>query len=1082
MKTILSIIKHELKTRVFTWMSLIFFIMLVFQSVWYTKGAFDYYVNDGILMNAPTIVYRNYAGLGMLMVIIIAIVTGGVLYKDIQHKTAQWVYSMPVNEKHFFIGRYIAAFLYLMIIGTGLFIGMLLVPYSGIGEAHRFGPVPIGQMFHAILFFFIPNILVYVSLIFASIVFSKRMAVGYLASFVLVMLFVVMQVSYEGGGGSLVYFYLDPSGYVSVENYMDYLTTPQKNTEYIKITGYILANRLVWLGIALLLFILAYRKFSFKDFVNAGSSTKTKTKVVDVPNKVNSGMLPKVHISQTFKDYVGKLFRLSKLELLNIVRPSSFKIILLIMMLMILLQNLLFNTSYYIGNEMPLTSNMTFFRLPWGVFITMLLMIWSGELFFKEKTVKIWQITDALPVPVWVTQVSKLIATYGLALILCLGFIVVGVFSQIIEGGFSLIDIKQYIIDILGFRLGFINFIFQISLVFFVAGLTGNRFLTHILTVGYFLINIISFDMGLFEQIRHGYALVPGVQDFSEVSGYGILSKSAYWFATTWALLAITFVLLGILFWHRGTGKKWYRKLLGNQLNIGSKIIAILFFAGFVGMQFYLNQEIYTNGNFTLLGEQEAIDADYEKKYKYIAKKQQPKYQQIDLTLDYYPDKRKVDYQANINLTNKNVDTLFLTFKDFITIHKITLNDSDLQKVSEDIDHHIIGYLVPKAIQKDSLLTLNLKATKQYTGLSQSELQPDITKNGSFAPIKEFLPVIGYDSDVELTENRKRQDNGLEKLTSRMANTDDKNALLQNVYSPDANRVTGSITISTNVEQTAIAPGEEVKTWKENDRNFCEYVIRSPLPFNWCVGTANYKDYIKDSHNGVAYKIYADAKHHFNISFYQDAIKKSITYYQSIFQGFSPKELRFYEINKWNDEDFYAFANVIAISEKEGWFANTGYMAEKAYIYQTIAAQMAKLWLNNRMQIANVQGADMLRVAIPEALALNFVENELGKEAVKHILKKKKDKYGKDRNNEPNTEQPLIYADGIDYLEANKGAISLYNVSKEIGTDLFNKSIKDYLNRNTNRLIVFKKFYQQLLKPVPESKKAETQKMFEKME
>ncbi|PKV49237.1 ABC-type transport system involved in multi-copper enzyme maturation permease subunit [Aquimarina sp. MAR_2010_214] len=1082
MKTIFSIIKHELKTRVFTWLSLIFFIMLVFQGIWYTKGAFDYYVNDGVLMNAPAIIYQNYAGLGMLMVIIIAIVTGGVLYKDIQHKTAQWMYSMPVNEKQFFVGRYLAAFLYLMILGTGMFVGMLLVPYSGIGEAHRFGPVPIGQMFHAILFFYIPNVLVYVSLIFASIVFSKRMAVGYLASFVLVILFVVMQVSYEGGGGSLIYFYLDPSGYVSVENYMDYLTTAQKNTEYIKITGYVLANRLIWIGVALFLFILAYRKFSFKDFVNAGSSTKTKIKVIDAPNKAKSSILPKVNISQTFKDFVIKLFRLSKLELLNIVRPTSFKIILFVMILMILLQNLLFNTSYYIGNEMPLTSNMTFFRLPWGVFITMLLMIWSGELFFKEKTVKIWQITDALPVPVWVTQVSKLIATYALALILCLGFVVVGMFSQIIEGGFSLIDLKQYAIDILGFRLGFVNFVFQISLVFFIAGLTGNRFLTHILTVGYFLINIISFDMGLFEQIRHGYALVPGIEDFSEVSGYGILSKSAYWFAAMWALLATTFVLLGVLFWHRGVGKKWYRKLMGNQLSIGSKIATILFFAGFIGVQFYLNQQIYANGNFTLSEAQEALDADYEKNYKYIAKKSQPKYEKVDLIMDYYPDIRKVNYQVNIKLTNKNVDTLFLTFKDFITIHKIALNGKDLQKVSEDIDHHIIGYLVPKATQKDSLLTLNLQATKQYIGLSQSELQPDITKNGSFAPIKEFLPVIGYDSDIELTENRKRQDNGLEKLGSRMANTDDKKALSQNVYSPDANRLTGSIIISTSLEQTAIAPGEIVKSWKENERNFYKYVIDSLLPFNWCVGTANYNNYVQDNYGGIKYQIYADAKHHFNISFYQDAIKKSITYYQSVFQGFSPKELRFYEINKWNDEDFYAFANVIAISEKEGWFANTKYMAEKAYIYQTVAAQMAKLWLNNHMEIANVQGADMLRVAIPEALALSFVENALGKEAIEHIIKKKKDKYGKDRNNEPNVEQPLIYADGIEYLEANKGAIKLYNLSKEIGDDLFNKTIIEYLNANSNHLIVFEELYQQLLKTVPKVKKEAIKTTFETVE
>lgn len=105
MKTILSIIKNELKQRLFSWVTLIFFLMLVFQGIWYTKGTFDYFSNDGVLMNSPSIFYRNYAGMGMLMIIIIAVATGGVLYKEIQYKSAQWTYALPIKDKHFFLGR-----------------------------------------------------------------------------------------------------------------------------------------------------------------------------------------------------------------------------------------------------------------------------------------------------------------------------------------------------------------------------------------------------------------------------------------------------------------------------------------------------------------------------------------------------------------------------------------------------------------------------------------------------------------------------------------------------------------------------------------------------------------------------------------------------------------------------------------------------------------------------------------------------------------------------------------------------------------------------------------------------------------
>ena len=214
---------------------------------------------------------------------------------------------------------------------------------------------------------------------------------------------------------------------------------------------------------------------------------------------------------------------------------------------MVFMQNVLFNSNYYISAEVPLTSNMTFFRLPWGVFIVMLLMIWSGELFFKERTVKVWQITDALPVPVWVTQLSKFMASCGLAFVLCMSFVAIGLVSQTLLGGASLIDLKQYAIDVFGYRWGFVNFVFEIALVFFIAGLTGNRFLTHILSVGIFLFLVISFDMGLMEQIRYGFAMTPGVEDFSEMSDYGILKPSANWFALLWGVLSVAFVMLGNL-------------------------------------------------------------------------------------------------------------------------------------------------------------------------------------------------------------------------------------------------------------------------------------------------------------------------------------------------------------------------------------------------------------------------------------------------------------------------------------------------------------------------------------------------------
>ena len=76
--------------------------------------------------------------------------------------------------------------------------------------------------------------------------------------------------------------------------------------------------------------------------------------------------------------------------------------------------------------------------------------------------------------------------------------------------------------DMLGYNWGWLTYVFWIAVVFFVAGLTGNRFLTHILSVGAFLLVILAFELGLAEQTIYAYAAVPGLEDYSEISEYGI--------------------------------------------------------------------------------------------------------------------------------------------------------------------------------------------------------------------------------------------------------------------------------------------------------------------------------------------------------------------------------------------------------------------------------------------------------------------------------------------------------------------------------------------------------------------------------
>lgn len=1062
---IASILKHEIKNRFTHWTIFLFYGLLIFQGIWYTKGTFDYYVNEDLMMNAPAIFYRNLAGGGILLIIVVAVISAPFLFKEIQHKTGQWLFTNPIDEKKFFFSRFLAAFSINALIALGYVIGMLLVPYSGIGEAHRFGTAPIGQLIHGFVFLLLPNILLLGSLVFFALVFTRRSAAGFLAVILTVITFLLMQTTAETSGTTPFLMVAEPFGFVAVENAIAYMDVTERNFSYLKFTDYLIANRLLWTGFSLLLFFLAYRKFNFKYFLKPASAKKEIT-TNDSKAKTFSKLKEEYDLKEdySFSTFLKKLLSLSVLEIKNITRPTGFKVIIGIVVLMNILQNLLWNDSYYIGNTEALTFTMTQFRLSYGVFIIILLMVLSGELFFKDRTVKFWQIADTLPIPIWTVTLSKFIAMTVVAFVLASVFALTGIGAQLVKGGASLIDLSLYVYDNLGYNWGWLTYVLHIALVFFIAGLLKNRIATHIVSVGYFFFVVLTFELGLAEQTIYAFGAVPGLEDYSEMSGYGIWKIAAKWYFLMWALLSVCFILLGIWFWQRGSNRNFKSSLFNHQLSWAGKIVLLVLFVGFVLTRLHILNEVNGKGNYVASADEVQEQANYEKKYSYIKELNQPKYSHVDLTFDFYPNERKAIYEYSIELSNPgNVDTLYLNWADFVQTDEITTSGQALKSVWSDEDLKIRAYLIPNEFKAEGVLSLKIKSQKQYSGFTQSgeNPQPDLMFNGSYGSIKDFLPTIGYDYERELKENRKRADNGLVQLNSRMASVTDSIALEQDAYSPDADWITGKIQISTIESQTIIAPGELLKEWKTNSRNYYQFEINKAQPFNWFLGSSEYA-IAEQTNDGIKTQVFFDKKHPFNVRLYQEAVSKTIGFIQNNFGEFPQMQVRIYEI-PYYQTPFYSFPNGIAISEKEGWYAKTDKLNEKAYIYQTVASQVIKQWVNANIKIANVQGADMLKLALPEALAMTFIEQELGQEAVNIIFRKKKDKYAKDKNSEANQEPVLLYADGVDYLEQNKGAIVLYQTIQELGIDNFARALVVWTT-NDNKHRTFKAFMD-FLKP-----------------
>ncbi|MEM9985584.1 MAG: hypothetical protein AAF804_10875, partial [Bacteroidota bacterium] len=677
-------------------------------------------------------------------------------------------------------------------------------------------------------------------------------------------------------------------------------------------------------------------------------------------------------------------------------------------------------------------------------------------------------ITDALPVPVWVTQLSRLLAMFGLALVFNAIFMLAGIVSQVALGGAAAIDWQLFFTDFFGYQLGWINQCFYIILAFFLAGLTGRRFLSHVLGVGYFFMLIVAFEFGLMEELRFGFGFAPGVEDYSEMNAYGIWTKASFWYFLTWLSLCVAMVLLGVLFWDRGLAKSLLQKLRfqGTQLNWAGKLAIPLALVGFFFLQSFIVRQVNELDNFSSSAEEEATSAAYERSYRHLKSLPQPVYAHLEGDIAFYPEARNADCEFTAylrNLTSIVIDTLYLSFPEKVRLKELRWNEQSVTDYELDETHDVLILPLPSPLDSLGKARLDLRFRKGFEGFSQGDPQEALVFRGSFGSIDDYLPFIGYDDGKQLDENRTRVSEGLTRLTSLMPAIDDSAALRRDSYRPDALPMISQWNLSTDANQQLVGPGKLTRTWVEADRRYATFAVESPTSLRAFFGTA---PYVLDEQSAATLYYWPD--HTYNVARYQSLIQAASAFIAQQWGEAPAGPIRLYEIPRYHQQQ-YAFPQGIAISERDGWFADTANLKERAYLALSIASAMGKQWVQQNLRIAQVQGADMLRVALPEALGLQFVKELYGKEAVELLRDPKLQQYNKNRHSDPNGEPPLLYADGKDYLEANWGALNLYDWSKELGQAKFYQPVMRLAQAEIP--VTFAQLYQTWLKSTSNPKR-----------
>jgi ABC-2 type transport system permease protein len=202
--------------------------------------------------------------LGLLWALMAPAVAGGAAARDVQTRMHLLVYSAPIRKTDYLGGRFLAAFALNALILLAVPLGMLVDFLLPGGKPEVIGPFPPVAYFGAYGFLTLPTAFIFTAVQFAFAALTGKAVFSYLGT-VLFAVGVRITAAVLTNVLSLPTLdaLLDPTARIMLGRIPE-TTLVEMDAVLLAIRGSILANRLLWVAIALVIFTFTYRRFRFE--------------------------------------------------------------------------------------------------------------------------------------------------------------------------------------------------------------------------------------------------------------------------------------------------------------------------------------------------------------------------------------------------------------------------------------------------------------------------------------------------------------------------------------------------------------------------------------------------------------------------------------------------------------------------------------------------------------------------------------------------------------------------------------------------------------------------------------------------
>ena len=983
------------------------------------------------------ITFVNLAGL-----LITAGVMGHAGYRDHERHVSPLILTCPIRPSAMLLGRFAAAVMTLLAAFLGVGLGLLAGRLWPDADPAAFGPVRLSAYVQPYFVSVLPNLLVSGSLFFGLATWRRQRLPVYTACAFLVMSYLLALPLAGSLQSRTLAALVDPFGITAGLQGTQYWAIDQRNANLVPLTGLYLWNRLLWSGLGCLVLGLAIVRFRVDAAMGRRhhSETELSTGARAVPAAAAS--IPTVHRRFGVVESLGQWWSLTRVEFTTTVLNVYFVITVLLGALFALVVGFRTIGQVYDTTTWPVTYVVVeSVNDLFSVFVLAVIM-YSGELVWRDRDRRLAPITDALPMPDWVPFCAKLAALSGALTLMQVVVLLCGLIVQVGSGYFRF-EPRVYLVGLFVDRLP--DYIIFCAGGLLVHVLVNNKHAGYVvLTVAFVLMNLMG-KLG----VEHTLLRFPETSGlmYSDMNGYGPYPLGFAWFRLYWTAFAVLLVVATLLFWVRGNETGWRCRLRLARARFRAPLTtvglgALVVFSGSGAWIFY-NTDV--RNHFQTTWEAEAAKAAYERQYRRYLSVPQPTVTAVSVRMELYPDERRLWARTALQVQNKHdrpVNDVALTIPAGVNVERLEFRRPG-RFTRDDRALHFQIYRLDQPLLPGESLEIDVEVSASPRGLQNKTPPGLVRENGTFFDAMAVFPFVGYYEPLELTAADRRKKHGLPP-----APVSGPDARVHAEPGASVGLIDYDAVVGTADDQTAITAGRLVGSWREGNRRYFRYRMDRPMLFGIPFLSGRY-DVKRVDWRGVTAEVYYHPAHAFNVALILDAATATLDYCTRSFGPYQFPQVRVAEFPRYGS-NAQSFPGTITYSESLGFIARVEADSKVVpYPFQITAHEVAHQWWGHQVRGDGGPGSALITESMAQYVSLQVLRQRRGEAIARRFLAAEMDTYLRSRSRATVREQPLARAEGQDYVSYQKGVIVLDLLRELIGEERLNGTLARCLREKT---------------------------------